>query len=144
MEADRAEALAEAVRHACRGFAPLRLRAERIGFFPNNRLPRVVWVGVRDQQNQLPELQDAVQAATQSFTAEEPEGRFTGHVTLARIKGIRRSEADVLTKAASAMAEKLFGEWTANEVEIMRSELSPQGAKYTSLAAAPLHEDIPM
>lgn len=138
VEARRVEALTEAVRGACRGFAPLQLRAEAVGFFPNNRLPRVVWAGIEEGQGQLAPLQRAVQAATLVFTAEEPEERFSGHVTLARLKGIKRSEAEGLARAASVFAQKRFGEWTAREVELVRSELSPKGARYTCLAAAPL------
>jgi RNA 2',3'-cyclic 3'-phosphodiesterase len=138
VEAQRVEALANELRQVCRSFAPLKLRAERIGFFPDLRRPRVVWVGVRDQQDRLPALQAAVQTATQAFTVEEPEGKFTGHVTLGRIKNIRRQEAEALAKAASGMAERFFGEWTAVQLEVMRSELSPTGARHTCLLAVPL------
>ena len=138
VEAARVEALGEALRAACRGFGALHLRAERVGFFPDQRYPRVVWVGVQDQAEQLPRLQEAVERAAREYTTEEKEERFTGHVTLARIKGIKRPEAEALGKAAAGMAERLFGQWTAYQVELMRSELLPQGARYTSLAAIPL------
>jgi hypothetical protein len=36
------------------------------------------------------------------------------------------------------MAEGDFGDWIAGKVEIIRSELSPGGARYTTLAAIPL------
>ena len=70
VEAARVEALAEAIRAACRGFGALHLRAERVGFFPDLRYPRVVWVGVQDQAEQLPRLQQAVEAATAGFTTQ--------------------------------------------------------------------------
>src|SRR5215831_5376547 len=85
VEATLAPALTEALQVACQRFAPLRLRATRIGFFPNQRLPHIVWVGIEDLHQQLPALQRAVQSATQNFTTEEPESTFTGHVTLGRI-----------------------------------------------------------
>ena len=138
VEATRVEALGEAIQGACRGFGALHLRAGRIGFFPDLRYPRVVWVGVQDQAEQLPRVQEAVERATREFTTEAKEGQFTGHVTLARIKGIKRPEADALGKAATGMAERLFGQWTAYQVELMRSELLPQGARHTSLASIAL------
>ena len=49
VDAARVEPLGEAIRAVCRGFGPLHLRAERVGFFPDLRYPRVVWVGVQDQ-----------------------------------------------------------------------------------------------
>ena len=140
VEAARVEALGEAIRAACRGFGALHLRAERVGFFPDLRYPRVVWVGVQDQAEQLPRLQEAVDRATREYTTEEKEERFTGHVTLARIKGIKRLEAEALGKAAAGMAERLFGQWTACQVDLMRSELLPQGARHSTLASIALAE----
>jgi 2'-5' RNA ligase len=136
--AARAEALAEAIRASCGGFDVLQMRAERIGCFPERGYPRVVWVGVRDQANQLPRLQQLVEAATKDFTSEPGAERFTGHLTLARIKGIKRSEAEALSKAAAEMADRSFGQWTAYQIDLMRSELLPQGAQHSSLASIAL------
>lgn len=138
VDATRVQPLEEAIRAACRGFSPLHLRAEQVGFFPNLRYPRVFWVGVEDQTGQLPRLQPAVDAATRAFTNEQKEEHFTGHITLARIKAISRPEAESLGKAAAGMTERLFGQWTACEVELMRSVLSPKGARHSSLAAIAL------
>lgn len=135
MDAARVEALKEAIRAACQGFNALHLRAERVGFFPDLRSPRVVWVGVQDRTDQLPRLQQAVEGATQYFTAEREEQRFTGHVTFARIKSISRPEAEAVGRAAAGMAERSFGQWTECKVELMGSVLSPQGARHSSLAA---------
>jgi len=143
VDASRVEALGEAVRAACWGFGALHLRAERVGFFPDLRYPRVVWVGVQDQAERLPLLQEAVARATREYTTEEKEKQFTGHVTLARIKGIKRPEAEALGKAAAGMAERLFGQWTACQVELMRSELLPQGARHSTLASIAL-ADLPV
>jgi RNA 2',3'-cyclic 3'-phosphodiesterase len=138
VDAQRVEPLMAAVRAACRGFAALELRAERVGFFPNLRAPRVVWAGVNDRQAQLPSLQQAIEAATCGFTAEVPEKTFTGHVTLGRIKGLRRTEADALADVASSLTTRVFGAWTTDKVELIRSQLSPAGAQYTTLAGIPL------
>src|SRR4029077_17189165 len=62
VDTGRVEALADALRTICLGFAPLRLRAGGVGSFPNLRRPRVLWVGVSDAQGQLERLQRAVEA----------------------------------------------------------------------------------
>jgi 2'-5' RNA ligase len=138
VEAQRVEPLADAVRGACQGFGTLDLRAERIGFFPDLRSPRVVWAGVRDQREQLPRLQSVVEAATRNFSAEDSSEKFTGHVTLGRIKTIRRPETEILARLAGGLATRFFGAWTADKIEIIRSQLSPDGAGYTTLATIPL------
>ncbi len=142
VEAARVTDLEAAMRAACRECGPLQLRAEGVGFFPDLRYPRVVWIGVQDAGGQLPRLQQAVDAATRGFTTEPKEERFSGHVTLARIKGINRTDTEALAKAAAGMGERVFGQWTARQVEIMRSELLPQGARHNSLASIALAEGM--
>jgi RNA 2',3'-cyclic 3'-phosphodiesterase len=134
VEAERLSALTEALQHCGQQFAPLHLRAEDIGFFPDARRPHVVWVGVQEAQDQLRRLQAAVQAATAPFTTEKPEQHFTGHVTFGRFKGLRRPDADAIVTLAKQAAQRPFGQWVANEIEIIQSELSPKGAQYTTLA----------
>jgi 2'-5' RNA ligase len=138
VEAQRAEPLADALRAACQGFAPFDLRAERVGFFPDERRPRVIWVGVQDAAAGLLPLQQAVEAATREFTEQGPEQKFMGHVTLGRIKSLQRSEAELLVGAVSSLGAGFFGEWRVEEIELVRSELSSQGASYTCLAAVRL------
>ena len=138
VESAQVEALSSALGAACAGFKPLRLRAGRIGFFPRLRSPRVVWVGVTDEDNALPRLQQAVQAASNEFTSETPETRFTGHVTLGRVKEITRLQAEPLVKAAERMKQLVFGTWEAREVELVRSQLSPHGSRYSVVSLAPL------
>src|SRR5262245_31263727 len=50
VDSTRLSALADALRNASREFSPLQLRAERIGFFPDARFPRVVWIWVHDEK----------------------------------------------------------------------------------------------
>ena len=134
VEAERVSALTEALQLCSQEFAPLHLRAEGIGFFPDARRPRVVWVGVQEAQDQLSRLQSSVQAATAPFTTEKPEQHFAGHVTFGRFKGLRRTDADALASLANQGTPRPFGQWVANEIEIIQSELSPKGAQYTTLA----------
>jgi 2'-5' RNA ligase len=139
VEAQRVETLAAAIRDACQDFTALRLRAERIGCFPDLRFPRVVWAWVHDRQEQLPRLQQGLETATRDFTTEAPEERFTGHVTLGRARGIKRREAGVLAKVVAGMVERAFGEWIADRIEIMRSEMSSTGARHSVLSSVLLH-----
>ena len=140
VDPERLEALAEALRRACDLFAPLHLRGQRMGFFPDARSPRVIWVGVQDDRQTLASLQSAVESAMAEFTREESKERerFTGHVTLGRMKGLTRVDVDKLAGLARGMADRFFGEWTADKIELIRSALSSQGAHYTTLAVVPL------
>ncbi len=132
--ANRLVELEQVLQVVGREFGPMALRASRIGFFPRPHSPRVVWAGVQDSNDRLRPLQAAVQSASQSFTEEGPEDRFSAHITLGRVKAMRRPEAEALARAGAKFENRLFGEWTAHEFEIIRSQLSPQGSRYTTLA----------
>jgi 2'-5' RNA ligase len=133
----RIDALRNKLQNICLDFLPMRVRAERIGFFPERGFPRVIWVAVLDEEQQLPRLHRAIQAGTMEFTSEPSEREFAGHITLGRAKTIRRSEAETLTSFATRLRQHSFGEWTANGVELLRSELMPDGAHHTILARIP-------
>jgi 2'-5' RNA ligase len=139
---ERVPALQETVNAVCLGSPALCLRAQGVGFFPNARSPRVIWAGVDDDENRLAELQEKIESAVRPFTAEQGGEDFAGHVTLGRFKQFNRLEIRELTTRAETMKDRQFGEWTAREIEIIRSELSPAGARYTLLAAFPLGAKI--
>jgi RNA 2',3'-cyclic 3'-phosphodiesterase len=138
VKADEVEALSNSLSEVCASFPALRLRAERVGFFPDLRYPRVIWAWVHDAKEQLPVLQSAIEQAVGSFSEEKAEKTFTGHITLGRCQGIKRPQAEILSRLALGMTERFFGEWTAEAVELIRSELSPSGSHYTTLAAIAL------
>ena len=132
---DKLPDLNKAVAEGCRAFAPLDLRAERIGFFPQIRFPRVVWVWVHDELRQLPLLQSAINEAARRFASQPEEKDFTGHLTLGRARNLKSAQARLLAKIADEMAERSFGAWTADAVEIMRSRLSSSGSEYSRIAS---------
>lgn len=136
--AERVADLVTALEIACRDFSPLELKSEGIGFFPQRGLPRVIWAGANDQSGQLALLQSAVQSVSQAFTNEEPEDRFHGHITFGRVKEIKRREAESLQARAVKLADHTFGNWLCPELQLMRSQLSPSGAKHLVQASVPL------
>ena len=134
VDAGRVPELETNVREACYSFKPMTLQATGIGFFPEKRLPRVMWAGLRDRTNQISNLHQAVQAATDTFTSEAAQDDFSAHITLARIKDIQRHEAERLKKAAAGYREVILGEWRAEALELMRSQLSSAGAQHSVVA----------
>jgi 2'-5' RNA ligase len=138
VEVLRIEDLVRALQGACDGFGGLRLRAGGIGMFPNTSRPRVVWAKVLDGQARLPALHRLVENASSPFTDEEADRAFTGHVTIGRCKAIARSGIVTLAALASGMERRSFGDWTADGIEVVRSELAPGGSRHTTLAVVRL------
>lgn len=134
----RLESLKTSLGSAVHGFGSYQLLCTRLGCFPSLRYPRVIWAWVTDSEQRLLQLFEKVAAATKDFAENPPEERFTGHITLGRIKGIKRPAANILAEYVERAVDQKFGEWTANSVHLIRSELSPLGSRYTTLAEFPL------
>jgi RNA 2',3'-cyclic 3'-phosphodiesterase len=116
----------------------LDLLCERLGCFPSLRFPRVVWAWVHDADEKLPPLVERLNEAVAPFAARPAEARFTGHVTLARPKRIKRPAAERLAKFVGQAVGRRFGQWRADELELIRSERPDTGSRYTVLAKIPL------
>lgn len=138
ISAESVDELAAALREVCNGFTPLALRAEGVGFFPHRGIPKVLWVSVRDEREQLSRLQQKIESAAIRIIPSGEDERFKGHLTIGRAKNLRSPDARKLTELAARFEGKLFGEWRAEVVELMRSEMGPDGSRYSCLAEIPL------
>ncbi len=138
VDGQRVEALIASVRSVTAGFGALPIVAERLGVFPDLRYPRVVWAWVHDETDRLAELQRRVVTATNEFTCERAEEKFTGHITVARIKQIKRPQAEIIASFLQRAINRRFGNWMADHLDLIRSELSPDGSRYTGVANFPL------
>jgi 2'-5' RNA ligase len=110
--------------------APLALTFRGMGFFPDDKRPKVLWVGIQASPA-LPELA----ARIDSFLEElgfprEPRG-FTPHLTLARFK--RPALPPDLRAAVAQNAERDFGSYRTNEFHLVESKLKSSGAEYTTV-----------
>ncbi len=101
-----------------------------LGAFPHERRPSVVWVGFRQAEvlSQMAAELDR-DLAPLGFA---PEGRaFQPHLTLLRIKS-RPHEA--LFSMLEEESQTDFGLVQIPHVELIESELTPRGSRYTTLA----------
>ncbi len=112
------------------GSGPISFRVGGVGVFPAPARPRVLWVGVdAEPRERLAALADAFEEAARR-EGFAPETRpFRPHLTLARAARDERPAAPPDTDTG------ILGEVTAREVVLFRSELLPQGARYTKLDA---------
>lgn len=111
------------------------LQFRGLGAFPNERRPAVVWIGVEPQ----PVLTRIVQRLESAVAALgiAPETRpFQPHLTVLRI---RARPPAALFEMFPEHAATDFGEVPVHAVELVRSELSAEGAVHTVEASAPLN-----
>jgi 2'-5' RNA ligase len=137
VSAARVEAIAEAMRQTCAAYAPFRFTVGGMGCFPDARRPRVVWVGVDEPGGVLAGLQRSIVQALKPLGFAPEKRPFSAHLTLGRVKEGRPAALQALG-ARVAQGGPEIGQQTAAEVHLIRSDLRPSGAVYTTLAVAPL------
>jgi 2'-5' RNA ligase len=130
-------AVKNSLSEVCAGVRPFHLRAQGIGFFPNERQPRVVWVGFEGDGNVLADLQTRVERRLAPFVEKPGAEKFLAHATLGRFQKYRRHKTEKLLPRARALANHVFGEWRVENAGLFRSELSPDGARHSVVAVFP-------
>jgi 2'-5' RNA ligase len=136
--AGQVEALAAALREAGAGCPPLRLGLEGAGCFPNARNPRVLWIGVNGDLPQLEELQQRVEIAMTGFGDHREERAFHPHLTLGRVAARDFQAARAVGEAVGALEVGSLGQWTADRLHLVRSQLAASGPTYTDVAIVEL------
>src|SRR5688572_8775954 len=126
------EAVAEV---ACR-FQPLRLDVGGMGAFPHLRAPRIFWMGIASDPK-LELLHHDLEVACEALGHEVDARPFRPHVTLGRVKRDVKAE-QIATLARLATNVRYRATIEVRSIDVMQSELSSAGPRYTVLAAVPL------
>ena len=109
-----------------------------LGVFPHAERPSVVWVGLEGAGAETviaiaKEIESPLE--TLGFV---PEGRpFTPHLTLARVKARPPEE---LGELLARHAKTVFGTAPVEEIELIHSQPTSEGFRYTVLGSCPLAE----
>ena len=105
------------------------------GCFPSSREPRVLWLGLRADE-QLARLAQNLHRALQPLCFED-EKRFTPHLTIGRLDRVLTADQNARVRAALDQIKDcppksdLF-----KEIVLYRSVLTPRGPVYTPLYRA--------
>ncbi len=118
-------------------FSPFNLAISGLGVFPNPRRPRVLWGGVHGDLESLSRFQSAVDDTVGKLGLPKEQRALSPHLTLGRV---RRDVPDgQLPKIGQVMADgELSGApaWTADTVNLMRTELDPAGSRHYLVGSA--------
>jgi 2'-5' RNA ligase len=133
-----AEAALTAVAARC---APIDVAVHGIGGFPGLERPRILWIGLAQGALELRGLQAQVADALAAAGFPRDERPWHPHVTIGRVFDERRWRRDAgpaLRTVLARAATTSFGALRVAEVALMRSDLSPSGARYRVLRAVAL------
>jgi 2'-5' RNA ligase len=133
---DAVASLREAVGAVARRFQPPRLDLGGVGAFPHLRAPRIFWMGIASDPK-LELLHHDLEVACGALGHEVEARPFRPHVTLGRVKrDVTPEQVSTLGKLAASVRYRVSVE--VRSIDIMQSELSSKGPRYTVLAAMPL------
>jgi len=122
---------------------PIALRVQGAGYFPNERSPRVIWLGV-DGGKELLELVEQVEENFRTLGFAREKRPFSGHLTLGRLRMPGKIVA--LQELLREREPLALGSFVARELFLYESKLSPGGSEYFRIARfefAPLATNRP-
>jgi 2'-5' RNA ligase len=138
---ERLAEAAAALDEAGAACAPLDLTLHGIGAFPGLERPRILWIGVAHGALEVRALQVRVADALTRRGFPREDHAWHPHLTIGRVfdeRRWRRAAGPPLRSALAQAAARRFGTLRVTEVALMRSDLSPKGARYTVRRVAAL------
>ncbi len=112
-------------------FKSFEISLETVGVFPNERSPRILWIGLHDEKYNLKNLSNIINEKTSHFPIKKEDRECTPHLTIGRIKVLKNIPAliDKLKKIELIS----FGTQTISSFSLFQSMLTNTGPIYTKL-----------
>jgi 2'-5' RNA ligase len=103
-----------------------------LGFFPNEKRPRVLWAGM-DASPNVKLLAASIDQTLERLGFPREDRDFTPHLTIARFSSPRIPEK--LRAAIQQNIARESGAVRTDEFHLIESKLKPSGAEYTRVAS---------
>jgi 2'-5' RNA ligase len=146
---ERAELLRLALPEVVAAHRPFALRTATYGVFPNFRRPRVLWLGLHGPVHRLETLRQDIGAKLEALEFEVAAEPYHPHITLGRVRN--RDGEQVRLRDLPALVKNQFVdagsgaargpepvEVPVRDVQLIRSHLGREGARYETVAVFPL------
>ncbi|MEN6326891.1 MAG: RNA 2',3'-cyclic phosphodiesterase [Syntrophomonas sp.] len=113
------------------------LSTNELGYFPSNKRPRVIWLGLEGEMEKAVFLGERVDAYLAQLDFE-PEKRRNYHLTLGRIRS-EQPQAKIMQKTMDINNNRKKILFRIDEFYFMESQLSSSGPRYLPLAKIKLN-----
>ena len=131
IEESKIDSIAAAIQGPVSAAKPYHLSVRGTGAFPNLRNPRVIWIGLVDEEGRLAVLQKEVEFSLKTIGFEPEDRPFRPHLTLGRVKSSRGKEE--LIRIVEKYREEEIGTFQVEKSVLFKSDLTPAGPIYTPL-----------
>jgi RNA 2',3'-cyclic 3'-phosphodiesterase len=124
---DKIETIAKTIELEIKNIPSFKIVLQGFGVFGNPKNPKVIWAGIAKSE-QLFQLKKIVSSTIIPFGFDEPDGKFSPHFTLGRIKQ-QKSTIDLINYINLNKTEVLQ-EVVVDKVIFYQSILKPSGPVY--------------
>ena len=131
VEQEKIKSIEAGIEKACRGSSSFKLSLKGLEAFYRRDRSGVIWINA-EKKPALISLYEAIEEEMAGFRFKKEKRPFTPHVTLGRVSSI--SNRYQLEKLMEQYKDKDFGSFMVKEVVLMKSDLRPEGARYSRLA----------
>jgi 2'-5' RNA ligase len=133
IEQDKLTLLSDALQTTLVSFSPITIELAGIGAFPDNKRPRVVWVGIKDSPA-LMKMTSAIEELAVKTGVKAEERAYSAHITLGRVaKNADYLDIMKVGEAISSLKVSEIGTQIIHELVIFRSDLQHEGPTYTRI-----------
>jgi len=120
---------------SAREFRPFALGLGATGVFPNSRQPRVLWAGLSGEIEKAVEMQRRLDESLALIGFERELKDWRPHLTIGRLRSNRKTRELLALADAHPLPSMSF---VVSEIVLIKSELHPAGARYSTIARASL------
>ncbi len=126
---ERIPSIADILKDIAKDCAPFMTEVRGAGVFPDERNPRVFWIGC-ESCGRLKKLNALIEnrLEPEGFTREN---RFKEHITIARFKSTPKIA--FISEIIGIYRDEVFGVMNIDAIELIRSDLSRFGPSYTTM-----------
>lgn len=112
-------------------FPPFEAEFTGLGVFPNPKRINVVWVGIKQGQQELSQIFQQLEPKLRQVGLPPDDKGFSPHMTVARVRSPVNREA--LAAYVESMKNEEFGRMAVNALRLKKSTLTPRGPIYTTI-----------
>jgi 2'-5' RNA ligase len=137
---DKLVQIKQSIHQVVSGFPSFKIEIKALGMYPNIKRPRVIWLGINDENN-LILLHNQLDQALKDEGIKPEKRPFYPHLTIGRVR--RSADQESIRQIGKILSQykiSSLGKVEINELVYYQSVLTPQGPIYTILQSPPLNQ----